>query len=96
MDQSANRVNKDSETVLEQSDEVLTNTGEICKTDQKEDLREATEDIGMAGVVLEETGPKIWTEKALRDEWRRFNLDLSPKVMCCHFSFQMLVHCDMS
>ena len=31
-------------------------------------------------VVEQDSGPKEWTEKSLKAEWRRFNLDLSPKV----------------
>ena len=41
---------------------------------------EQVKEVEGAGRTDNESGQKVWTEKSLKAEWRRFNLDLSPKV----------------
>ena len=57
----------------------------VCDSENNADSRveevKQVEDCGNTETVVEqESGPKVWTEKSLKAEWRRFNLDLSPKV----------------
>lgn len=77
-----------SDNVLKTDDDSATNTetnesSKHCETGKSSDSSKSvieTEHGCESETVKEGSGPKTWTQKSLKAEWRRFNLDLSPKV----------------
>ena len=75
----------DNDNVEKKDNEMVGNCDEaICDTVNNVDgSREQVKQIDGAGSthnVEQDSEPKVWTKKWLKAEWRRFNLDLSPKV----------------
>ena len=71
-------VEKTDNEKLEGCDETTCDT--VNNVDDSGEQMDQAEGAGKTDDVKQEKGPKVWTEKSLKAEWRRFNLDLSPKV----------------
>ena len=77
--------NKNADTETEDSVKGLDKIGALCNESEKrkeetDKLKEDSENDNVTDTEQKEPEIKIWTESVLRDDWRRFNLDLSPKV----------------